>query len=70
MSAYGLEGEFGIVNISVDGTVLKSSFIPNNRDEDVHDPKYLTYYYQHCHCCYHLFVLERILVMTNHYCSH
>ena len=32
MSAFGLEGEFGIVNISVDGTVLKSSFIPNNRD--------------------------------------
>lgn len=37
MSAFGLEGEFGIVNIYVDGTVLKSSFIPNNRDEDVHD---------------------------------
>jgi hypothetical protein len=37
MSAFGLDCEFGIVNISVDGTVLKSSFIPNNRDEDVHD---------------------------------
>jgi hypothetical protein len=38
-SAFGLDGEFGIVNISVenDGTVLKSSFIENNGDEDVYD---------------------------------
>jgi hypothetical protein len=38
-SAFGLDGEFGIVNISLenDGTVLKSSFIENNGDEDVYD---------------------------------
>jgi len=38
-SAFGLDGEFGIVNISIenDGTVLKSSFIQNNGDEDVYD---------------------------------
>jgi len=38
-SAFGLDGEFGIVNISVenDGTVLKSSFIENNGDEDEYD---------------------------------
>ncbi|HLN34954.1 MAG TPA: purple acid phosphatase [Nitrososphaeraceae archaeon] len=38
-SAFGLDGEFGIVNISVenDGTVLKSSFIENSGDEDVYD---------------------------------
>jgi Calcineurin-like phosphoesterase len=38
-SAYGLDGEFGIINISVenDGTVLKSSFLENNGDEDVYD---------------------------------
>jgi len=38
-SAFGLDGEFGIVNISVEnsGTVLKSSFIENNGDEDVYD---------------------------------
>ena len=38
-SAFGLDSEFGIVNISVenDGTVLKSSFIENSGDEDVYD---------------------------------
>ncbi|HJS65453.1 MAG TPA: purple acid phosphatase [Nitrososphaeraceae archaeon] len=38
-SAFGLDGEFGIVNIAVenDGTVLKSSFIENNGDEDIYD---------------------------------
>ena len=38
-SASGLDGEFGIVNISLenDGTLLKSSFIENNGDEDVYD---------------------------------
>ena len=38
-SAFGLDGEFGIVNISVEnnGNILKSSFIENNGDEDVYD---------------------------------
>jgi hypothetical protein len=38
-SAFGLDGEFGIVNIFVEnnGNVLKSSFIENNGDEDVYD---------------------------------